>query len=126
MKKILQYEAEDGTPLLIEVNDTVTEATRGSDERGVIQNAKESFDKALKPLKDVSNSIVNCIKDITHSPEEVEVELGLKFTAKAGIILTSLDSEAHLKVVFKWKNEKNNNNNTSPVNQAVTTNGNEH
>lgn len=126
MKKILQYEAEDGTPLLIEVNDTVTEATRGTDERGIIQSAKESFDKALKPLKDVSNSIVNCIKDIAHSPEEVEVELGLKFTAKAGIILTSLDSEAHLRVVFTWKNEKSNNNNASPVNQAVATNGNEH
>src|SRR3981081_6884 len=110
MKQLLQLRANDGTDLYIEVNETaIDNPLRGSsnfEDRGVIENAQQSFDKALQPLKEISNSIITCIKNITNSPQEGEVELGLKFTAKAGIILTSLDSEAHLRVSLKWKNEK--------------------
>jgi hypothetical protein len=111
MKQLLQFKANDGTDLYIEVGETAaSNQLRGGsgnpDDRGVIESAQHSFDKALQPLNEISNSIINCIKNISHSPQEVEVELGLKFTAKAGIILTSLDSEAHLKVTLKWKNEK--------------------
>jgi hypothetical protein len=110
MKQLLQLRANDGTDLYIEVNEiAVDNSLRGSsnlEDRGVIENAQQSFDRALQPLKEISNSIITCIKNISNAPQEVEVELGLKFTAKAGIILTSLDSEAHLRVSLKWKNEK--------------------
>ena len=103
MKRIIKYDTSEGEPLYIEVSDNnLSDVTRGVDERGIIQSAKESFDKALQPLKDISNSIISCIKEISHSPSETEVELGIKFTAKAGIIITSLDSEAHFKITFKW------------------------
>lgn len=110
MKNLLQFTANDGSDFFIEVNEPVLETvtTRGGNSenatRGVIQNAKESFDKAIQPLKEISNSIIDCIKEISHSPKEIQVELGLKFSAKAGIILTSLDSEANLKITLKWQN----------------------
>ena len=111
MKQLLQLKANDGSDLYVEVDETAANnAVRGSssntNDRGVIENAQQSLDRALQPLKEISNSIIDCIKNISNVPQEVEVELGLKFTAKAGIILTSLDSEAHLKVSLKWKNEK--------------------
>lgn len=111
MKKLLQFSTGDGNDFFIEVNEpAIAEPVRGGlnqpDTRGIIQDTKESFEKALKPLKDMSNSIINCVKEISNSPNEIEVELGLRFTAKAGIILTSLDSEAHLKIVLKWQKEK--------------------
>jgi hypothetical protein len=111
VKQLLQVTTNDGGDLYIEVDDGTTTGTtmRGMAEqstRGVIENAQKSFEKTLQPLKDISNSIISCVKDIANSPQEVEVELGLKFTASAGIILTSLDSEAHLRVLLKWKNDK--------------------
>jgi len=116
MKKVLQLKSNDGSDLFVEVSEVVqNEPIRGdsSESRGIIENAKESFEKALQPLKEISNSIVNCIKSISSSPKEVEVELGLKFTAKAGIILTSLDSEAHFRITLKWTNDKPVTNNTA-------------
>ena len=115
MKNIVQFKANDNSDLFIEVSDSTEPLQmRGgaAETRGIVDNAKESFEKALHPLKEVSNSIINCIKDISNSPKEVEVELGLKFTAKAGIILTSLDSEAHFKITLKWVNESNGSNNS--------------
>jgi hypothetical protein len=113
MKKLLQFTTDDGSDFFVEVEDepvSQAPAVRGgaSDEgtRGVIQNASDSFAKTIKPLKEISNSIVNCVKEFASSPDQVQVELGLKFTAKAGIIITSLDSEANLKITFTWKNEK--------------------
>src|SRR5581483_9489026 len=106
MKKLLQFTTEDGDIFFVEADEPVAApAMRGSGDeatRGVVQTASESFEKALKPLKDVSNTIISSIKDIVNSPNEVQVEMGLKFSAKAGIILTSLDSEANLKIVLKW------------------------
>jgi len=107
MKKLLQFKTGEGDTFYIEVNESpANEPMRGisGDEstRGIIQNAADNFDKALKPLKDISNSIINSIKEIVNSPDEIEVELGLKFSTKAGIILTSIDSEANFRISLKW------------------------
>ena len=38
-------------------------------------------------------------------PSEAQVEVGFKFSAKAGVILASADSEATFKVTLKWKTD---------------------
>lgn len=109
MKKIIQLRTDDGNEVLIEVSDVATVDTFRSGanpDRGVVDNIKDSFDKALAPLKGIANSIINTIKDIANAPDEVSAELGFKFSAKAGIILTSLDSEANFKIALKWTKEK--------------------
>lgn len=111
MKKLLQFSNQDGNIFFVEINEqAVSEPVRASlndnDARGVIQDTKGNFEKTLEPLKDISNSIIKNIADISCSPSEIQVELGLKITAKAGIILTSLDSEAHLKIILKWGSKK--------------------
>lgn len=108
MKKFVQFETSNGNEFYVEVNEpSILEPTmRGSaiaESRGVMQTAAASFEKSLSPLKEISNSIINCIKEIANSPDEIGVELGLKFNAKAGIILTSFDSEANFKISLKWK-----------------------
>ncbi|MDB5111104.1 MAG: hypothetical protein JWR67_2218 [Mucilaginibacter sp.] len=110
MKTLLEFKAQDGSSFFVEVDEqtSIAPTTRGgvdeNNNRGIIQTATNSFDTALKPLKEVSNGIINCIKELANSPNDIEVELGLKFTAKAGIIVTSLDSEANFKIVLKWHN----------------------
>ena len=38
-------------------------------------------------------------------PTEIELEFGVKFNAKAGAIIASVDSEATFKVALKWVNQ---------------------
>jgi len=75
-------------------------------EQGVIQNAIVNFEKSLEPLKSISSSIFNSVKEISNSPDEINVELGLKFSAKAGLVITSFDGEANLKITLKWSKVK--------------------
>ena len=107
MKNLLKFTTETGEEFFIEVSEpSVNQPVRGAvieeSSRGIIQDAAGSFEKALKPLKEISNSIVNSIREIVQSPDEIGVELGLKFSTKAGIIITSLDSEANFKITLKW------------------------
>lgn len=109
MKKLLEFTTDEGEVFFVEVQEAMPGVTtRGGDSpeasRGVLQNAANSFENALKPLKEVCNKIFCSLKEIANAPDEVQVELGLKFSAKAGIILTSVDSEANFKIVLKWQN----------------------
>lgn len=111
MKRLLQFSTEDGQEFFVELNgdNLPHEPVRGfspeESKRGVIQNAMINFEKSLEPLKAISGSIINSVKDVSGSPDEIEVELGLKFSAKAGIILTTLDGEANLKIILKWNSK---------------------
>lgn len=103
MKKIIEYKREDGSSIFIESEDNVpTEVMRSSRASSLTETASEKFENAIKPLKDISNDLIECIQQIAKAPSEVVVEMGLKFSAKAGIIITSVDSEANLKVSIKW------------------------
>lgn len=104
----MQFTTEDGHVFFVEVDgdNAVREPVRGfsseDNKRGVVQNAMVNFEKSLEPLKAIARSIVNTVKEPAGGPDHIEVELGLKFSAKAGIILSSLDGEANLKIVLKW------------------------
>ena len=39
-----------------------------------------------------------------NTPDEIGLEFGIKFNAKAGAVFASVDSEATFKVSLKWKN----------------------
>ena len=39
-----------------------------------------------------------------NTPDEIDLEFGIKFNAKAGAVFASVDSEATFKVSLKWKN----------------------
>ena len=39
-------------------------------------------------------------------PDELELEFGIKFAADAGIIISSISSEANLTVKMKWNKEQ--------------------
>ncbi len=57
---------------------------------------------SLNHLSQYPATFFNSVKEIANSPDEINVELGLKFSAKAGLILRSLDGEANLKITLKW------------------------
>jgi len=107
--KLIQLKTASGRDILVEVQDGVnpSNAVRGLDtDRGVVQKVEETYESALEPLQDISNGVIDCIKHIAHAPEEIKVELSLKFSANAGVILTSMAAEANFKITLVWKNEK--------------------
>jgi hypothetical protein len=99
MNEIILYETEYGT-IQIESFERA-KSSRGNEHFTV----KKKFDEAVSVIKSIGNSVVTKVKEISDSPDEVSVELGIKFTAEAGAIIAKTSTEGTLKLTLKWKKD---------------------
>ena len=71
---------------------------------GVAEQAQSGFTEALARVRPAAEAVLQSLRDL-NTPAEIGLEFGIKFNAKAGVILASVDSEATFKVVLKWTNQ---------------------
>ena len=109
MAKLISVQLDKDTKIYLETADICTskkdpmleEAGAGD---WVIDKTKEYFDKVLSQIKVFSSSIADSIKNIS---EEVEVEFSVKLAADAGIVISSVSTEASITVKLKWEKPQN-------------------
>ena len=74
---------------------------------GVVRRTEDLLKKSFTQIKNFSDSIAASIRSSAVCPEEFELEFGVKFAADAGIVISSLSSEANVTIRMKWaKNEE--------------------
>jgi hypothetical protein len=101
--ELVRFAAEDGSSVIVEVDDDspgVEQISR--DERGIAQ-AAERIEAAFGAAKPAIRSLAGMLKQL--APDEHEVEFGLKLTAEAGAIVAKTAGEAHFKVKLHWRRE---------------------
>lgn len=90
---------DDGESITIEVSDTgLVRAGTG----GRIGRVEDNFDEALARVVRLGRSAVDKARGLPRPPSSIEVELGLKLTAKAGFVIAESSGEANFKVALKW------------------------
>ncbi len=102
MKQLVEYELEDGSSIIVEVDlpeAGIERAGRGDE----IIKAKEQFGEVLAQVKPVAQTIISTLGSLT--ADEIGVEFGIKLGARAGIIIASADTEANFTVKLTWKRE---------------------
>ncbi len=104
MSEILEFESEYG-PIMIEMDTDPYGGEYRSGGRGGVSKAEKKFSQAIDVVKSIGDSIVDRMNSIKKIPDEVSVEVGLKFSSEAGAFLAKASSEGNIKVTFKWKNE---------------------
>jgi len=106
MKHLIEFPLEDGTSLLVEVDESEEEGlTRVSrHDPGVIERAQQTFEKSLDRVRPAAQYILEKLRTLHDSPDEIEVEFGLKLSAGSGVILAA--GEANYTVKLKWAKEK--------------------
>jgi len=95
----------DGKPVYIEVEETEEGITRVGRTEDGIEKAENKFTRAISHIKPAAEAILNTFREMS-APEEIGMEFGIKFNAKAGAVFASVDSEATFKVSVKWSNKK--------------------
>ena len=107
MKHLVEFALEDGTSVLIEAEGEGSgpqRVSRGGEE-GAPEKAESRFMAAIARVKPAAEVVLNAFREM-NTPNEIALEFGVKFSAKAGAILASADSEATFKVSLKWVNKK--------------------
>jgi len=108
MKGLAKYEI-DGRAVFVEVE----EQTSDKRDEPVIRGRKSGVGEEEKPrrfmdavagIKPAAEAVLEIFQEM-NSPDEIDLAFGIKFSAKAGAILASVDSEATFKVSLKWTNK---------------------
>jgi hypothetical protein len=102
MTKLVQFPLEEGGSIVVEVEDEqlsgpVPAAVPGD----FAGRARMSFEEAAAKLGPIARTVLDQVKDL--GPQDVQVELGIKFSAEAGIILAKSSGEGSCKVTLSWK-----------------------
>ncbi|HMV48521.1 MAG TPA: CU044_2847 family protein [Blastocatellia bacterium] len=110
MKRLLEYLLKDGNLVLVEVEEPErpsTAAVRGVQfpSHEVVERATQTFEDALEKIKPAAGVILAKLKELKSPPEQIALEFGIKFSAKAGAVIASADTEANFKVTLTWKRE---------------------
>ncbi len=107
MPPILELPLESGGIVLFEIEERrVSKTLRGSGTDANIKPADETFDGVVRRFKPLLDSLATQFRDFAGAPEQVSVELGIKFTAQAGMVITRASSDASLRLKLSWKKDR--------------------
>lgn len=107
MKRLIEFPLEDGSTILVEVDEPESAGGTARVSRGdkTVAKANQTFESALDKIKPTANAVISKLRDLIEQPDEICVEFGLKFNAKSDIILASAGIEANFKVTLKWQKD---------------------
>ncbi|NEP18509.1 MAG: hypothetical protein F6J97_16675 [Leptolyngbya sp. SIO4C1] len=105
-KELAQFELEDGTTFLAEIDEPSSAAIQrvAAVETGeLVYKAKKNLEEALEQVKPVASTVVSKLTSGLATPaDEVEVTFGLKLSAEAGIVFSSVGGEVNFEVTLRW------------------------
>jgi hypothetical protein len=104
VKRFVEFDLEKGGTILVEVDEPETAGTAPAARPGeVVEKAKQAFETAFDNIKPAIAAITSKLSDISVSPDQLEVEFGIKLSAGAGAFIATASTEANFKVKMTWK-----------------------
>lgn len=99
MTRLVEYPLDGGGSILVEVDDGHDGPRRAAD-TGTPEKMTRTFEETAKSIRPIGEALLAQAKAL--SPDSVELELGVKLNAKAGIVLASSSAEGNVKITLKW------------------------
>jgi hypothetical protein len=102
MAYLVEFPSEHGEAIVVELNDeqlsgfTPAAVTPGE----IAAKATDTFEAALDKLLPAARAVSDKLREL--APDELTVQLGVKLTAEAGVILSKASGEANFTVTLKW------------------------
>lgn len=105
MKKLVEYKLENENSIIVEVDEfegegEIEEVCRS--ENRTIKKSMIYFEDAIDRVKPAATIILEKIKDLDYSPDQIQIEFGLKLNAEAGAVIASTGMEANYRISLVW------------------------
>lgn len=104
MGQLVEFPSADGGTVLVEVAEGAAGApvTRGMRDSGVIGQAQHTFEDAVRRVEPAIRAVVDQVRTIAQSPDEIHVEFGLDLHAEAGAFIAKACTTANFAVKIVW------------------------
>jgi Trypsin-co-occurring domain 1 len=108
MKHFVEFKMEDGSTIIVEVDDPETGGTTRAARRPgeIAEEAKETFEQALSKIRPATEKVMTTLRGLAHKPDEIEMEFGFSLNAAVGVVIASATAGANYKVTLRWKGEE--------------------
>ena len=93
-KQLMAVPLDDGTFILAEVEEDEPGYSRASTRDGIL-TAAERLQDALAAVRPAVEAVVAQMREL--SPDELEVEFGIRLNGKAGAVIASTEAEGHFR-----------------------------
>jgi Trypsin-co-occurring domain 1 len=104
MRHLIEFTAKDGSSLLVEVDEIEGAGPRPAGVGdGLVERASMGIDQALAKVRPMAESLLSELQSLTHMPETVAVEFGIKLNASAGVVIANTAVEGNCKITLTWK-----------------------
>lgn len=110
MASLIEVKLDNGMRIFIEASqvDESDDLLEHVSTNRIITKTKEFLTEAFDQIKAFSNGIAESISAMEIRPDEFEVEFAAKFSADAGIIISSIGTESSVTVKMKWNKDGGN------------------
>jgi hypothetical protein len=106
MSQLLEFESESGEKIFIEIAVPSEMQALAADGSDIIKKASQTFETALSGIQRAASVLVESVSKLGMPADTIELQLGVKASAKAGFYLASADSEAQIKIKLVWNKKK--------------------
>lgn len=104
MANLIEVQLDNGMKIFIEASrtDESEDLLEHVSANKIITKTKEFLTEAFDQIKAFSKGISESVSTLEFKPDEFEVEFAVKFSADAGIIISSIGTESSVTVKMKW------------------------
>jgi Trypsin-co-occurring domain 1 len=103
---LVEFPLQDGGTVVVEVAERGSfrdgEVTRGLGPTNVAQRATETFEEAFSRVRPAAEAVVDGFRRLAESPDEIEVEFGIRLNAEVGAIVAQAAGEANFTIKLRW------------------------
>jgi len=106
MKRLVEFPLEDGSSMLVEVDEPEPEGgvVRAARPGEIVARSQQTFEQALEKVKPAAGLVIQKLRSLSDPPDEIDVEFGLKLSAEAGAaLLAAAGVEANYRITLRWK-----------------------
>jgi hypothetical protein len=104
VQRLVEFPLQDGGSVLVQVDDGGGEVTRGwgDSERRVVEHAQQSFEQAVSRVRPTVQGLLDQLRSLAETPEQIQVEFGLQLSAEVGAFVAGASTTGNFKVSMTW------------------------
>ncbi len=111
MKHLVEYSLEDGSSIVVEIDEPETGGTTRASREDGIEKAKETFEEALDKVLPATKNIIAKLRSMESKPEnkpdEIEVTFGISMSTVASAIIASASIGGNFGITLHWTEKAN-------------------
>lgn len=103
MSRLVEVPLASGGSITVEVDDGPRVMRGGDRGADLVERGGRTLDESLGAIAPALQEVLNKLRGVSSELSQIEVELGLKLTGEAGMVVARAGAEANFRVLVRWE-----------------------